>query len=148
MWRRLQTLFLLAATALVVSMFFSLKAYIPGPGRTHLQEWTYLKYYPYAVLLALITVLQLISVGTYNFMVLQLRTTVLSSLLLLALQGWLAVDFVSSGKEVIFSVTAVFPLLALILDALAARYILRDQLMVESINKERSWKKNGKKGYI
>jgi hypothetical protein len=95
-------------------------------------------------LLIITTILQLIALGTYNYRVFQMRTATLSAVILLAFQGWLAFDYFTAADEVIFKLTAVFPLVAAILDAIAVRYIVRDQLLVESISHLRSRKKNHK----
>lgn len=144
MWQRLQTLYLCLATGLVVALFFSVKAFTLGPGGVHSVELTYIKYTPYLILLILITILQLLAVFTFNARVFQMRTAVLSAILMIALQAWIGVDYFTADKEWIFKFTAVFPLVAAILNFIAARYILRDQLLVESVSHLRSRKKNHK----
>ena len=143
MWQRIQTLYLALAALLVAALFFSVKAFVVGPGGGHLREWTYVQYFPYLVLMILVCLLHLLALGSFRHMVFQLRTTVLAALLLFALQGWLAVDYFTADKAQVFRFTAIFPLLACILDVLAARCILRDQLLIESIRRVRSRKKNG-----
>lgn len=144
MWQRLQTLYLCLATGLVVALFFSVKAFTLGPGGIHAVELTYVKYTPYLILLILITILQLLAVFTFNARVFQMRTAVLAAILMIALQAWIGVDYFTADKEWIFKFTAVFPLVAAILNFIAARYILRDQLLVESVSHLRSRKKNHK----
>ena len=144
MWQRLQTLYLCLATGLVVALFFSVKAFTLGPGGIHAVELTYVKYTPYLILLILITILQLLAVFAFNARVFQMRTAVLSAILMIALQAWIGVDYFTADKEWIFKFTAVFPLVAAILNFIAARYILRDQLLVESVSHLRSRKKNHK----
>ena len=144
MWQRLQTLYLCLATGLVVALFFSVKAFTLGPGGVHAAELTYVKYTPYLILLILITILQLLAVFTFNARVFQMRTAVLSAILMIALQAWIGVDYFTADMELIFRFTAVFPLVAAILNFIAARYILRDQLLVESVSHLRSRKKNHK----
>lgn len=144
MWQRLQTLYLCLATGLVVALFFSVKAFTLGPGGVHSVELTYIKYTPYLILLILITILQLLAVFTFNARVFQMRTAVLSAILMIALQAWIGVDYFTADKEWIFKFTAVFPLVAAILNFIAARLILRDQLLVESVSHLRSRKKNHK----
>lgn len=144
MWQRLQTLYLCLATGLVVALFFSVKAFTLGPGGVHAAELTYVKYTPYLILLILITILQLLVVFTFNARVFQMRTAVLAAILMIALQAWIGVDYFTADKEWIFKFTAVFPLVAAILNFIAARYILRDQLLVESVSHLRSRKKNHK----
>ena len=140
MWQRLQTLYLCIATGLIVALFFSVKAFTLGPGGVHSVELTYIKYTPYLILL----ILQLLAVFTFNARVFQMRTAVLSAILMIALQAWIGVDYFTADKEWIFKFTAVFPLVAAILNFIAARYILRDQLLVESVSHLRSRKKNHK----
>ena len=144
MWQRLQTLYLCIATGLIVALFFSVKAFTLGPGGVHSVELTYIKYTPYLILLILITILQLLAVFTFNARVFQMRTAVLSAILMIALQAWIGVDYFTADKEWIFRFTAVFPLVAAILNFIAARYILREQLLVESVSHLRSRKKNHK----
>ena len=142
MWQRLQTLYLCIATGLIVALFFSVKAFTLGPGGVHSVELTYIKYTPYLILLILITILQLLAVFTFNARVFQMRTAVLSAILMIALQAWIGVDYFTADKEWIFKFTAVFPLVAAMLNFIAARLILRDQLLVESVSHLRSRKKN------
>lgn len=144
MWQRLQTLYLCIATGLIVALFFSVKAFTLGPGGVHSVELTYIKYTPYLIILILITILQLLAVFTFNARVFQMRTAVLSAILMIALQAWIGVDYFTADKEWIFKFTAVFPLVAAILNFIAARLILRDQLLVESVSHLRSRKKNHK----
>ena len=144
MWQRLQTLYLCIATGLIAALFFSVKAFTLGPGGVHSVDFTYIKYTPYLILLILITILQLLAVFTFNARVFQMRTAVLSAILMIALQAWIGVDYFTADKEWIFKFTAVFPLVAAILNFIAARLILRDQLLVESVSHLRSRKKNHK----
>ena len=134
MWQRVQTLYLMIASALVAALFFSVKAFVFGPDGTHAQEFRYIAYTPYLILLIVVALLQVIALTTYKVRVLQMRTAVLSALILVALQGWLAVDFFTADKSVVFRWTAVFPLVAALLDVWAARAIFRDQLLVESLS--------------
>lgn len=129
---------------MIVALFFSVKAFTLGPGGVHSVELTYIKYTPYLILLILITILQLLAVFTFNARVFQMRTAVLSAILMIALQAWIGVDYFTADKEWIFRFTAVFPLVAAILNFIAARLILRDQLLVESVSHLRSRKKNHK----
>ena len=93
------------------------------------------------MLLILITLLNLLALTTYKIRVFQVRTTVLAALLTLALQAWLVVDFIVTGNDPVFHVPAVFPLVAVILDIMAARGIWADELMVRSSSRLRSSKR-------
>ncbi len=132
MWQRVQTLYLALATALIAAMFFCDKA----------DGVSFVSYWPYLVLLILITLLNILALTTYKIRVFQVRTTVLSALLTLALQAWLVVDFIITGNDPLFHVPALFPIVAVILDIMAARGIWADELMVRSSSRLRSSKRN------
>jgi len=127
MWQRVQTLYLAISTALVASMFFCDKA----------GDIPYSAFWPYLVLLIIVTILNVLALTTWKFRIFQVRTTVLASLLTLALQIWLAVDFMATGNEPVFHVSAVFPMVAVVFDVLAARGIWADELMVRSASRLR-----------
>ena len=131
MWQRVQTLYLLLATGLVVALLFSTKA----------GDIPYTEYWPYAVLIILTSFLQVMALTTYKHRIFQMRTAVLSAIILVGLQGWLVYDFISTHNDPVFSVTAVFPIVAVILDFLAARGILADELLVRSADRLRAAKR-------
>ena len=132
MWQRLQTLFLFISTVLVGLLFFCGKAELIGISEPEIIKFT--AYYPYTIMLVLITLLNILALTSYKFRIFQMRTAVLSAILTLALQIWLAVDY--------FSLTALFPAASVILDLLAARNIFADELMVRSSSRLRSTKKH------
>ena len=131
MWQRIQTLYLFLATGLVVSLFFCTKA----------GDVPYTDYWPYLVLLIVTGFLQVMALTTYKHRVFQMRTAVLSAIILIGLQGWLVYDFISTHNNPVFHVSAVFPIVAVILDFLAARSILADELLVRSADRLRSAKR-------
>ena len=131
MWQRVQTLYLAIATALIAAMFFCDKA----------EGVSFVSYWPYVVMLAIITLLNILALTTWKFRVFQVRTTVLAALLTVALQAWLVVDFVVTGNDPLFHVPALFPVVAVILDIMAARGIWADELMVRSASRLRSSKR-------
>lgn len=113
--------------------------------------YKYLTYIPYAVLIIIILLLDVLALTTYKIRVFQYRTTVLVALITLGLQIWLGIEFfvnLSSGDDsarMIYKLNVVFPIVCVILDVLAARGILADQLLVESTYRLRTDKKNRKK---
>ena len=131
MWQRVQTLYLLLATGLVVSLFFCTKA----------GDIPYTEYWPYLVLLLITGFLQVMALTTWKHRVFQMRTASLSAIILIALQGWLVYDFISTHNTPVFHVTAVFPIVAAILDFLAARSILADEMLVRSADRLRAAKR-------
>ncbi|MBQ9451462.1 MAG: DUF4293 domain-containing protein [Bacteroidales bacterium] len=134
MWQRVQTLYLLLATGLVASMFFCTKA----------GEVFYTDYWPYLVLLIITGFLQVMALTTWKVRVFQMRTATLSAIILIAFQGWLVYDFISTHNTPVFHITAVFPIVAAILDFLAARSILADEMLVRSADRLRAAKRKKK----
>ncbi|MBQ9661226.1 MAG: DUF4293 domain-containing protein [Bacteroidales bacterium] len=131
MWQRIQTLYLLLATGLVASLFFCNKA----------GDIPYTDYWPYMILLIVTAFLQVMALTTWKHRVFQMRTASLSAIILLGLQGWLVVDFFTTHNDPVFSITAVFPVVATILDLLAARSILADEMIVRSSDRLRAAKR-------
>lgn len=144
MWQRIQTLYLVIATALMAAMLFSLKAVVPAADGTFAEEIRYTAYIPYLLLLIIIVLLDFLAMTTFRFRVFQMRTAVLAAIITLAFQAWLAVDYFAINGDVVFRYTAVFPAVAFILDLLAARGIASDIMVAESVNRLRSKKKNRK----
>lgn len=141
MWQRSQTLYLAIATALIASLFFSIKAVVLGADGAAMEEYRYTAYLPYLILLIVISLLNLLALTTWNFRIFQVRTTVLAALITLALQAWLAVDYFVAADNLVFRFTAIFPLVAVIFDILAARGIWADEMMVRSASRLRSAKR-------
>ena len=131
MWQRVQTLYLFLATCLVAALLFSNKA----------GDIPYMEYWPYAILIVLTTFLQVMALTTYKHRIFQMRTASLSAIILIGLQIWLVVDFLKTHNDPVFRVTAVFPIVATILDFLAARSILADELLVRSADRLRAAKR-------
>ena len=134
MWQRIQTLYLLVATGLVASLFFCTKA----------GDITFTEYWPYLVLLVVIAFLQVLATTTWKHRIFQMRTAVLAAIILVAFQGWLVYDFITTHNTPVFHITAVFPIVATILDFMAARSILADEMMVRSASRLRAAKRNKK----
>ncbi len=134
MWQRVQTLYLFLATALIAALFFCHKA----------GDVFYTDYWPYMVLLLVVAVLNVMALTTYKHRIFQMRTATLSAIILLGLQVWLVVDCIKTHNTPVFSLTAVFPIVAMILNLLAARGILADELLVRNSNRLRAAKRNKK----
>ena len=134
MWQRVQTLYLILATGLVAALFFCTKA----------GDVTYTEYWPYLVLLIVTAFLQVMATTTWKHRIFQMRTAVLAAIILVAFQGWLVYDFITTHNTPVFHITAVFPIVATILDFMAARSILADEMMVRSASRLRAAKRNKK----
>lgn len=140
MWQRIQTLYLVIATALVAVLFFSVKSFVVGSGGVRAEEVKYISFVPYLILMIIAALLQLLAVVSFKVRVFQMRTAILAGLILLGLQGWLVFDYLAAAEGVIYRWTAILPLIATILDFMAAHRIFRDQLLVESMSRLRSRK--------
>ena len=127
MWQRIQTLYLAIATALVAAMFFLPKAVVPGADGAGAETFRFVTYVPYLILLIVSALLHLLALTTWKQRVFQLRTAILAALVTLALQVWLVVDYLATSDTMVFRIAAVFPIVAVILDLMAARRIHADQ---------------------
>ncbi|MDE5890018.1 MAG: DUF4293 family protein, partial [Bacteroidales bacterium] len=78
---------------------------------------------------------------TFRARLLQMRVCILAALLLVGFQIWIGADFFRYKDSMIFSFTAVFPIVAAILDVLAARAIALDEAMVQSAARLRGKRK-------
>ena len=123
MWQRIQTLYLAVALGLMAAMFWHLD----------FVWWT--------VLLGVASFMQLVALLAYKFRLFQMRTAVIAAIMLIGLQAWMAVAYLSSKDVSAFNITAVFPVVAAILDFLAARAILSDEMIVRSSSRLRSSKR-------
>ena len=140
MWQRIQTLYLAIATALLASMFFCKFATIVGPQGNDL-EIMYWEKIPYVTLLAISTIGNIFSLFAFKIRMPQMRVATGAAILLLAFQCWIVMDLARNWNEMSFSVTALFPLIAAILDIMAARSILLDEAMVQSSARLRASKR-------
>lgn len=145
MWQRVQTLYLALATGIIAALLFSLKAVVPGADGEWIETYKYSAYVPYLILIIIIVLLDFLALTTYRFRVFQMRTATLAAIITAALQVWLTVDYFATSGNVIFRFTAVFPLVAVILDILAIRGIASDILVAESVNHLRSSRKKSRK---
>lgn len=143
MWQRIQTLYLAVATALLISMFFCKFATILGPDGVEISI-KYFEKVPYLVLLTVALAGNVFSLFAFKIRIPQMRVAMVAALILLALQSWIVVDVVRGWNEMVFSVTALFPLVAMVLDILAARNIMLDEAMVQSASRLRASKRRRK----
>ena len=138
MWQRIQTLYLAIATVLIGSLFFSRFATVFGEGESAI---LYREYTPYLLFAIMTFLANLISLAR----MIQMRLCIISAIVLLAFQIWIGVNYFFPPEEVenniVFSFTAIFPVIAAILDVLAARNIMLDEAMVQSAARLRSTKR-------
>ena len=143
MWQRIQTLYLGIATILVAALFWSDVARIALPDGG-IENVRYTSRTIYLVWVILLTVLQVLCLGGYKWRMKQLRMTIVTAIMCLGFQGWLAYDYFRLQDEMTFSFTILFPAAASILDFIASRNIFLDEAIVQSANRLRSSRKTKK----
>lgn len=146
MWQRIQTLYLLISTVLLGILCFSdVATFVEADGTvTAISYWDKVVYW---VLLSVCLLGNLVALNTYKLMVLQMRVTTLTALITLGFAIVLGIDWLRLGSEQLtFRYNIVFPAVCTILDALALRGILHDQLMVEAAGRLRNhYRSKGRK---
>ena len=119
---------------LSASMFFFSFATIIGPEGSELKIMYYEKL-PYLFMLIMLLAAGVCSIFTYRNGYLQARVCILTALMLIGFQIWLGVDFLRFRSEMVFSISAIFPIVAAILNVLAARGALVDAMTIQTASK-------------
>jgi hypothetical protein len=76
----------------------------------------------------------------YRKRILQMRFNIFNSILLVALQGFIVyyiVSCINRDIKFIFTIQSVFPVISLILSILSVRNILKDEILIKSLNRLR-----------
>ena len=144
MWQRIQTLYLTIATGLIITMFFSAMATAIGTDGA-VAQIAWIDKIPYLCLMISVLVANASALVTFKFRTLQMRVATIAALMLIGFQIWIAIDYFNAPDGIVFKFTAVFPVVAAILDILAIRGIVADQVMVESFSRLRTSRKNRKR---
>lgn len=139
MWQRIQTLYLGVATALIFSMFFCTFATVIGPNGAEITIGYHEKL-AYLTMLIMLFTAQVAATASFKAMFLQARVSIIAALMAVGLQIWLGVDFLRFRNEMVFSFTMLFPLVAAILDIMAARRSLVDEMTLTAIKLKRKRK--------
>lgn len=140
MWTRIQILYLSIATILVGALFFCNMATIIGPEGEEISI-AYREKLPFLVLTIMAFTAQVSALASIKVRFLQMRVCIIAALLLTGYQIWIGIDFFTHKNEMIFSLTALFPLVSAFLDVLAARNIMLDEMMVQAYHKMHPKKK-------
>ena len=144
MWQRIQTLYIGIATALTAAMFFCRMATIIGPEGNDI-DIRYYEKLPYLMMLIMLLTAGICAVFTYTSRLLQARVCILTALMLIGFQIWLGIDFIRYHNDMVFSITLLFPIVSAILNAIAARGNLVDEMTLQAV---KSAKKARKKKFI
>jgi len=145
MIQRIQTLFLLAAAGLTLSMAFCNMSVTPVstlPDGT--LEQTALRYVNDITSISLILMsfaLTMVTIFNFKNRIRQIRLCNIDSILLIGFQIYLVVKYFGRPEGHIFTLTAVFPIAAAILCFIAMRYIARDEALVMSASRLRGPRK-------
>ena len=134
MWKKIHTIYSIIATLLSASMFFFSFATILGPEGVELKIMYYEKL-PYLFMLIMLLAAGVCSVFTYRNGFLQARVCILTALMLIGFQIWLGVDFLRFRTDMVFSISAIFPIVAAILNVLAARGALVEGMALQTAEK-------------
>ena len=137
MWQRIQTLYLGISTALVFSMFFCTFATIIGPAGEELTIGYHEKL-PYLTMLIMLFTAHVAATASFKAFFLQARVSIIAALMAVGFQIWLAVDFIRFHNEMVFSITALFPLAAAVLDGMAAKRSLVDEMTITAVKSVKS----------
>lgn len=138
MIQRVQTLFLLAASALLFSLFFCKFTYNADI------VIKYNEYLPFFIFTILTSGISICSIFLYRNRMMQMRLCIYNMLVLIAYQGWIIYKLFNKIEGTTFSTSAVFPIVAAILTFLALRYIGRDEAAVQAANSIRRSRKSRK----
>ncbi len=148
MWQRVQTLYLAISTILIAVMLFSNEAVCLGSDGAIADAIRFTDKVSHLIMLIIILLLNFMALTIVKHRVFQMRTAVLAAIITLALQIWIVLDYFSIHEVYVFKLPAIFPVVCIILDVLAARAILADQLLVESsgsLRKSRAERRKGRK---
>ena len=152
MIQRIQTLYLFAAAALMVTALLTPLAYfaagtdeytlrafsLSGSGMT--QSTIYM-----GIVMALAAAVPLVNIFLFKRRMLQIRLCAVELVLLLGSVAFIGIYYYLSARMISqaefngqgFRIAAVFPLVALLLDYLAMRAIFKDELLVKSLDRIR-----------
>ena len=144
MWQRIQTLYLLISAGLAAALCFGTAYKVASPeGMLEVSYWQ-LESPFFGILLGIVAFLIVLALVVYKSRILQMRLAVLSGVMALGMQLWLAYMYFTMEGPV-FRWTVIFPLLICLSNMLAARGDFQDQLMVESAYRVRERRKRNKR---
>ncbi len=136
MWQRIQTLYLGISTALIFSMFFCTFATIVGPEGADVTI-AYREKLPYLTLMVMLITAHIAATASFKAFFLQARVSMIAGLLAFGFQIWIGIDILRNISDMSFSLTALFPLVAGVLDFMAAKRSLVDEMTIQTVKKVR-----------
>lgn len=141
MIQRIQSLYLLASSGLLFSLFF--RPLMRDLDGNVVMKFT--QYWPFLIFVIVTFVLSFICIFMYKKRISQMRLCIYNMLVLFAFQAWIAFMFFTRMEGTVFTISAVFPIVAGIFVFMAFRNISEDEALVQSMNSLRDMTKNRKK---
>ena len=144
MWKRIQNLYLLASTALIIALFFCKIGTVPGEEGND----AIVRYYEvtaYLIMNIMLLTANVLALCTLKNPMLQARVSIISGLLMIGLQIWMIVDFFRFKEIMVFSITMLFPLLEAFLNFMAARSAMIDGFTIQAVRKKSRKSRKAKK---
>lgn len=141
MIQRLQSLYLLASSGILFSLFF--RPLMRDLDGNVVMKFT--QYWPFLIFVIVTFVLSFLCIFIYKRRISQMRLCIYNMLVLFAFQAWIAYMFFTRFDGTVFTISAVFPIVAGIFVFMAFRKISEDEALVQSMNSLRDMTKNRKK---
>lgn len=139
MIQRIQTLFLLIVAGLIIAILSSRFFFTPE------YSVKYTEYTPFLILSIATLFIAFFTIFMYRHRVFQIRLCIFNMVLLSAFQIWIACIFFTKEGGAVYSITAVFPIVCLILTLFALRRIAQDEMVVRASDSLRKIDKRHKR---
>lgn len=101
----------------------------------------YLEYYPTLVLLIVTTVLGIVTLASCKKPLVQVRLSIMNCLILLGFQGILVYKYFNLDNIMTMSITAIFPIIAVIISYIIMKFCARDAAILMASTRLRSKRK-------
>jgi hypothetical protein len=121
-------------------MFFCIFATIIGPDGAEITI-AYREKMPYLVLLIMLITAHIAATASYRTFFLQARVSIIAGLLAFGFQTWIGIDILRNMDDMSFSFTALFPLAAGVLDFMAAKRSMVDEMTVMAVKSAKKARK-------
>ena len=144
MWKRIQNLYLLVSTALIVALFFCKVGTVSGETGSDASV-SYYEITSYLIMNIMLLTANILALCTLKNPLLQARVCIIAGLLMVGFQIWLAVDFFRFKDSMVFSVTMLFPLLEAFLNFMAGRNAMIDGFTVQAVQRKNQKSRKTKK---
>ena len=96
---------------------------------------------PYLVLLIMLITAHIAATASYKTFFLQARVSIIAGLLAFGFQTWIGIDILRNMDDMSFSFTALFPLAAGVLDFMAAKRSMVDEMTVMAVKSAKKARK-------